>query len=462
MKKLSVLLMLTLSAAFLSAQPMDLTVEEAVAMGKANNLNLKIQDLTVAQANRDHQDRWNVFLPDIGLTTTLARTNVASTGYGSFPDTSTTGYAYSDYLTTYTSGYFYEYDYGNWALVADLSAQLVLNPAIGNGITALELNLRTEQLNREIDEKQLEQNIKKYYYQLVQLQASIELLEKNITTMEQRYRDMQAMYRNGLITELDLLQTEAGLSSLTPSLTSLRNGYEQLRMAFCMDLGLPLDRELNLLDEIEVANARSFDADRLVISYLADNLDIQSLALGKEAALNGKVAQRNQSLPSLVLGWNYNPSIADPFSSSSWEDDPFEDNDSGAFSITLSIPIDDWIPHSGASNDIKEWDTTLATLAYQENLLYQATEMMIRQHVMTLDATVQNLTVMEENVTLAQKAYNMSWEQYRNGQMTATDLSQAENDLLEAESNLLGEKYTYVSALLDLEYTVNRSLENEE
>ena len=433
MKKRAIPFLFTLSAFLLVAESMDLSIDQAVTLGMENNLNLKVQDITVSQADRNNRHSWNAFLPDVGLTTTVAKTNKPSP---------TTGY-------------------DDWTLVGDLSAQLVLNPAIGNGIKALDLNLRTEELNREIDEKQLEQSIKKYYYQLVQLQASIALVEKNIATTEQRYRDMQAMYSNGLITELDLLQTESGLSSLTPTLTTLKNSYEQLRMALCMDLGLPLNQELNLTNGIEADNARSFDADRLVNRYLSDNLDIQSMILGKDSTKNGIKAQRNQSLPSLILSWDYSPTVPFAFEGETWKNSPLKDNDGGAFSVTLSIPLDDWLPSSGASDDVKDMEATLASLEYQEKLLYQGTEMTIRQYVMTLDATIQNLSVMENNVVLAQKAYDMSREQWRNGQMTATDLSQAENDLLQAESNLLGEKYTYISSLLDLEYAVNRDLSNE-
>ena len=455
MKKYAVPFLFALSALLLGAETMDLSIEQAIALGKENNLNLKVQDITVAQADRSNRDRWNVFLPDVSASVILNRSNLKSTGTALAPVTSSyTGTGFDEVTLS-------SYEVPDTTLVGNLSAQLVLNPALGNGIKALDLNLRTEKLNREIDEKQLELNIKKYYYQLVQLKASIALVEKNKATTEQRYRDMEAMYRNGLITELDLLQTEAGLASITPTLTTLQNSYAQLRMALCMDLGLPLGQELNLTDGIEAADARTFDPDRLVNRYMTDNLDIQSMTLGKDSARNGLAAQKNQSLPSLILSWNYQPAIPSPFESASWEGEPFKDNDSGAFSVTLNIPIDDWIPHSGASNSVKEMEDTLASLEYQEKMLYQGTEMTIRQYVMTLDATVQNLQVMEENVALKQKAYDMSWEQYRNGQLTATDLSQAENDLLSAESDLLGEKYTYISTLLDLEYAVNRDLSNE-
>ncbi len=453
MRQTALMLIFAAAAALLTAEAKNLTVDEAVSLGKAHNLNLKVQDITVAKAEREKRDSWNVFIPDMSASIILNRSNIATSGSSLYPISgSYTGTGF-DEVGLYT----YEYD---TTLIGNLSAQLVLSPAISNGIKALDLNLRTEQLNRETDEKTLQKSVEKNYYQLVQLKKSIALLEKNIATTEQRYRDMQAMYRNGLITELDLLQTQSGLASLQPSLTTLKNSYEQLRMAFCMDLGLPLGQELNLTDEIAVGEAKAFDADSLVNRYLADNLDVQAMTLGRDSAENGRAAQVNQSLPSLILGWNYQPVVVSPFDDGAWDDDPFED-DNGAFSVTLNIPLDDWIPRSGAVNKVKAMEDTLASLEYQQKLLYQATEMQIRSSVMSLEATRENLAVMEENVDLAKKTYDMSWEQYRNGQMTATDLSQSENDLLQAESNLLGEKYAYISALLDLEYLVNRDLSKE-
>jgi outer membrane protein TolC len=458
MRKKALCLILAVLPALLSAEARDLTVQEAISLGKAHNLNLKVQDITVAQADRAKNDRWNVFVPDVNAQVILNHSNVATTGTAVVANPYDT--ASTPYGTVYNSVFSSDYDVNQYTLIGNLSAQLVLTPALANGIKALDINLRTEQLNREKDEKDLEMSIEKNYFQLVQMKKSVELLEKNIVTTTQRYNDMQAMYRNGLITELDLLQVQSGLASLKPSLTSLKNGYEQLHMAFCMDLGLPLNQELNLTEEISV-NARAFDADEMVNRYLADNLDVKAMALGKDSAENGRKAQINQSLPSLILGWNYQPMIMAPFESGSWENEPFKDNDGGAFSLTLNIPLDDWLPHSGAANKVKEMEDTLAGLEYQEKLLYQGTEMRIRSSVMSLEASRENLAAMEENADLARKTYDMSWEQYRNGQMTATDLSQSENDLLQAESDLLGEKFKYITALLDLEYLINRDLDGE-
>jgi outer membrane protein TolC len=455
MKKFLVLIILGYSTLF--AQSMDLSLEEAVSLGKANNLNLKMKDITVEQARREKADRWNVLVPDMSVSATLARSNVAPTISGSVVEGIVpNGGIPGAYDTVYINNYSIEAD--PWTLIGNVQAQLVLTPAMVNGIKALDLTYRTEQLNREMSETELTRNIQKNYYLLIQLRKAIELLEKNRATTEQQYSDMQAMYRNGMITELDLLQVQSGLASLGPMITTQKNNYEQMRMAYCMDLGLPLDQELNLVDDIKVTELADIDADSLVNRYLADNLSVKSMILGKDSAANGKEATVNQSLPSLILGINYSPMVMDPFNGDSWDENTFDKNDSGRFSVTLSIPIDDWIPHSGPNNKVKEMDDTLKNLEYQQTLLLQGTEMQIRQYAMGLVASAQNLKVLESNVTLAQRAYDMSWEAYRNGQKTATDLSKAQDELLDAENKLIGEKYKYMSTLLDLEYVVNRDL----
>ncbi len=235
MRKKALCLILAVIPALLSAEAKDLTVQEAISLGKAHNLNLKVQDITVAKADRAKNDRWNVFVPDVSAQVILNHSNVA-----------TTGTALAPIITSYNpvTGGFDEvgvtsYEVNQYTLIGNLNAQLVLTPALANGIKALDLNLRTEKLNREKDEKDLERSIEKNYFQLVQMKKSVELLEKNIVTTTQRYNDMQAMYRNGLITELDLLQVQSGLASLKPSLTSLKNGYDQLRMAFAWTWACP-------------------------------------------------------------------------------------------------------------------------------------------------------------------------------------------------------------------------------
>ena len=65
---------------------------------------------------------------------------------------------------------------------------------------------------------------------------------------------------------------------------------------------------------------------------------------------------------------------------------------------------------------------------------------------------------MARNVTLAQKAYDMTVRSYRNGTTERLDLRDTESSLDQAKLGLVNQKFQYISALMDLENTLNTDL----
>lgn len=428
-------MMIMLAMVHLSAEPLKLTVKMAVDLGLANNHNLKIQENILAGKERARKDAWNVFIPDMGASFTLSRKNEAATA-GTM-------------------------ELNPWTAVGSFSSQLVLSPAMVNGIQALDLDYSSSLLTLVAEETDITLGIKKYFYSLLLIQEQIEVLKRNMETTRNRLMSMETMYRNGLITELDLLKTRAGLSSLGPTLLGLQNGYEQLLMVFRMDLGLSLDQELVLDGAVEVS-PESWDADDLVKRFLPGRNDIQQLLVNQKILENVQSLDFNQGrLPSLVLGWSYSPYQVDPFNTDKWDQEGFS-GDNGSFSITLSVPLDDWLPHSNTTNTIKEARDTIERLNYQKELAFLAAEMEIRNLVMSLNAGRQKMIVQAESVDINKKSLRMSREAYENGGITLLDLESAENDLLQAEIDLLTEKFNYISSLLDLEKALNTELEIKE
>jgi outer membrane protein TolC len=325
-----------------------------------------------------------------------------------------------------------------------------------NGVKALDLNYESALLDLESAELSTETGIKANFYNLLLLQEQIEVLKKNIQTTEARLASVEEMYRYGYVTELDVLNTKAGLSSLGPTLLKMENGYEQLKMAFLMDLGLALDQEVVLEGSVEVS-PETRDGNYLVNTYMADRINIQQLTVTEKMLVNAKSAASNGRLPTLVLGWSYSPYQADPFDTEYWgEDGYFGDN--GSFSATLSIPIEDWIPHSGTWSDIKDAENNIKNLAHQKELALLGAELEIRSLVMTLNTSIESMEVLSESIEINQKSYDMSLESYNKGQLTLLDLETAENDLLQAELDLVAEKYNYISSLLSLEAAINQNL----
>ena len=463
------LLLFTASAVFtpvfseeLRNSPIVLTVDKAVELGMKNNYSLKNQAKITTGKERSRKDAWNVFLPDISASMTLSRSNTTQTAGGSVyagtnnpmdPDS----YSAEDGIYDYIAITSFEQEINPWTAVGNISAQLAVNPAMFNGVKQLELDYRNALLDMESAEKNTEKNIKKNFYNLLLLQEQIDVLKKNIETTRVRLVSMEQMYANGYITELDLMNTRAGLSSLGPALLQMENAFEQLKMAFLMDLGMPFDSTVELKGEVDVSPEK-LNADDLINTSLADRLDIQQLTIAEEMLVNAKSAAINQNLmPSLVLGWSYSPYQVDPFEAENWGDDGMS-GDNGSFSVTVSLPIEDWIPHSASSNRIKEAQDEIDKMSYQKELAFLGAEMEIRSLVMTLNTSIETMKVLVESADINRKSYEMSLKAYNNGQLSLLDLETAENDLLQAETDLVSEKFNYISSLLNLEEAVNKNL----
>jgi|GEM_PF-5176326 len=453
---------LTAETAAVTNETLVLNIEKAVELGLANNFNLKIQSSKVAGKERSKKDAWNVFLPDISASAALSRSNSAQSAGGTAyagtdnpmdPSSFSTEDGIYDYLAI-TS---FEQEMSPWTAVGNISAQLALSPAMVNGVKQLELDLNNALLDLESAEQSTEKSIKTNFYNLLLLQEQIGVLNKNIETTETRLESMEEMYIYGYITELDLLNTRAGLASMGPSLLQMENGYEQLQMAFLMDLGLPLNQELVLDGSVEVV-PETWNADHLVNNNMANRIDIQQLVLAEEMLENAKSATFNQSLlPALVLGWSYSPYQADPFETETWGDDGYF-GDNGSFSVTLSLPIEDWIPHSGTYNKIQDAQDEIDRMAYQKELAFLGAEMEIRSLAMSLNTSIESLKVLTESIEINQKSYDMSLESYNSGQLSLLDLETAGDDLLQVKLDLVSEKYKYISSLLSLEAAINKNL----
>ena len=468
MKRIIILLFITaagLSPAISEAadgDPLILTVDKAVELGLANNYNLKVQESTLAGKNRSKADAWNVFLPDISASVTLSRKNTAQSAGGTIimgmdPMSGITEPTTDDGMYDYLVLGSFERELSPWTAVGNISAQLVLSPAMLNGVKQLQLDCDKALLDLESTQQKTRLSIKKNFYNLLLLQEQHAVLQKNIETTQKRLADMEEMYKYGYITDLDLLKTRAGLSSLGPALLKLENGYEQLKMVFLMDLGLPLDKQIVLEGAVE-ASPETWNAEDLVNSFLAGRIDIQQLTIAGEMLENLKSLNFNQGLlPALVLGWSYSPYQADPFETETWGDDGYF-GDNGSFSVTMSVPVEDWIPHSGTSNKIKNAQDDIDRLAYQKELALLGAEMEIRTLSMSLNTSRENLRVLAESIKINQQSLEMSREAYNSGQLNLLDLETAENDLLQAELDLVSEKYSYISSLLNLEAAINQNL----
>nr|MDA3810414.1 TolC family protein [Spirochaetaceae bacterium] len=439
---------------------MSVDIDTALDLLHQNNINIKAKAFDVKIAEREKKTVWNEFLPTLGVT---AGTSIMKNPRYAASTTTI------DYFTPVTDGLPVPTmtiaeptgpDDARLGFNLSFNANLMINTALGPGIKNYALKYEAGEISYEMAVKGLEMNTKIQIYSLLNLEEQILIMKKGIDLAEKRYKQVQENYKNGLIPELDVLRTQVGYESQKPAYSNMKTQYENMLLGFKVMLGIDREQQIELNGSLET-ETYAFNADDLINKYLAKSLKLKSMNKNLEVLENTKkMSSLYAYTPSLMLGYSLTPISYDPWakdyisSTDSWT---FADN-FGVITMGLSINLDNYIPGSKKSVEIQNMKDQIQQLKYslQESVLQSEVE--IINTIAKLENSIEQLEANKLNVTLAKKAYEMTSEAYDLGTKELLDVESAQNDLLSAEAKVLGEQFTYLSGLLNLEYTLNTSI----
>jgi len=238
-------------------------------------------------------------------------------------------------------------------------------------------------------------------------------------------------------------------------------------MGFNQMLGLDVNKETTLKGNIEPQMV-SLNTDELIKSHLSDRFDLQQirqyiqiLKTQKEAIVGGD-GQSAGLLPVLSFGFTADPTFqGDPTSDPLFADisNDWQQTSRGAFSITITQPLDGLVPGSQTRVRIANLENDIQKQYVNLQQATEGAEIQVRGTIQNLNKVQQTLKVKELNVTLAERAYSLAQEAYQAGTRDLLEVQNAEQELRQARVQVLSEKYNYVSGLLDLEYALNASLD---
>ncbi len=415
-------------ALYSSAVEMPLDVETAVSLALQNNLTLKASRIDLETKKRAKKNSWNEFLPSVNLG--LGLTN--SGGYR------------SSTASTQSSP---------WDINGSMTASLPLSAANIYSIQNTRLACETEEIRLEGTEKQLERDVKQAFYNLIVLKEKARLMEQNIETAQKRYDQAKANYENGIVSELTMLSAQVTLENLKPDLEEAEVSYETAEMQFKQMLGLGRETFFSITGSIEPKRI-IVNVEELIREHLSTRLDVQSLLKNIQTLeTQKKLTKAEEYTPTLSLSYSYRVGVNDPFgagwgSVESW-------SESGTFGISLSFPIDGFIPGSSSRMKIEEIDDSIEKARIELTQTRQLAEVEIASIVLRLEKSSRALKALEQNVALAKKTYDLTETQYNAGIVGLLEVEEAYDALQEAKLGVLEERYNYLSGLFDLEYALN-------
>ncbi len=318
------------------------------------------------------------------------------------------------------------------------------------------------------------------YWNLVAAAEQLRVAEKSVETAEALLEQTQAQYEVGVVSRVEVVESEAGVAQREFDRITAENAY---RRAQDVLIDLVLGPNLQATSRLEIRPSDSpdpipYDVDADRATGLAFELRPE-LVIARREIERREIQQkfaRNQRLPTLDLVGNYGyaglsgkgvpvvsgttvipaPDISRRYSSA--DDDFFRDDGAKQWSAgaVLSFPL-------GNRRAVADANIAGLELRRARTQLRRAEQDVILE---VRDA-VRNLRTAQDGIEAAEARRRATEEQLRaerirleNGESTPFDVLDREEDLVEAESQKIGALQVYRNSLAELDRAQGTILRN--
>ncbi|WP_147615167.1 TolC family protein [Treponema pectinovorum] len=419
-------------------QTVSLTIEQVVDYALKNSRTLKSNEIDLEIKKRASDVSWNVFLPSISASGAMSRTTEQTPGLPDFAN-----------------------EESRWSTVGSVSVSWNFSLAYIAQIKAAKSAYEGQKISWEQSQNETLMSIKKLYYALFLQQENLKIKKTTLENARQRMVQAEANFKNGLVPEISLLQTQVNYENSKPEVDSAEQALNQQFDTFAFLLGMPVGTKIELNGSIEPTYIDA-DAEVLLSKYGNRDLKIKSLENSIDSIKIGLNAlDLSTWTPALALSYGWQPAYVGSEGAFHFYNDLGKDKswyDSGALRFTLAWNITNMLPWSANRQQARDYNQNLAKIKLSLETLKENQKVQVRKAVDTLNQAKQQIENMNRSVQLAQKAYDMQYRSYRNGTTELLDLRDSENSLNKAKLGQLNQKYQYISALMDLENTLNVKL----
>ena len=407
----------------------EITIEKALELAKANNPDLQKQRLTLQDAQRKSENRWNKFLPNLS-----ANANV-SNGHD-----------------------FKEASEWNWR--ASAGANLSFTFGLPTSLQQASLDYLQQKTTYEKLEAQTISSISSTFYSLIAEQQNIQILKESQKLAQDVYNQTRRNYNNGLASELDMLKSQYSYLSLEPQIQQAQSAYNNNLANFGLKLGIADSTNLTLKGELQLVQVKLPASQELIEKYLDKRHDVILSEISVQQAENTSKIQSANKLPSLSLSENislgenplYNPEIQQEGIN------PLSIN--GSFSVGVSIPLSSWIPGSQDSLTSKTNKDNITKTKITAEETKKSAENDIKNKIAEVNRLWNLIDVSKLNVSIATRSYELAKDGYRAGLVSQTDLETTRQQMVNAQLSHLQTQIKYLSAIYDASFALNMQIED--
>ena len=321
------------------------------------------------------------------------------------------------------------------------ASQLLYNQQFLTGLKAAKSSRDLYQLLKIRSEEDVIYNISQSFYNALDLQAQIQVLESNIAMLDQLQGLTEVQYQNDLVTKTNFNRVKVNRTNLESTLQVLKTSETQMINYLKLLMGMPIEAEL-ILNEPEDL----------------ENVALSAFQYTKKAPVELEILEKQKALQLLnkkSIQAGYYPTLS-LFAQQSWQAQRNEFNfldrhlpwfEQTIVGVSLQVPIFDGLN--------KRYRVQRSKIEIEKTELEQenAERAIDMQFENAREQLINSLTAVEaqrENQQLAKEVYDETQLLYTEQVVGLTELLDAENAFREAQLNFHKELLKFRKAELDL------------
>lgn len=331
--------------------------------------------------------------------------------------------------------------------------QMIFNGSFWVGLSAAKYSNKYYKENREYVSEDVEYNVASTYYQTIIVQKQIQLLEQNLKLISKSLADTKLMYENGKAKEIDVDRLNVNYNNLQYQLKKAGEGLKQSYNNLKFQMGMPLEENISLSDSFVFAE------DSLLIEKINNLQYVQEPSVDYNQRPDYRLLQTSLELQKLDRKnkiAQYLPSIS-AYGSYSYQGlrtsfDLFDSKKDwfNFYSVGLqfSMPI-----FTGGQTYSKIQQSSLNIESLKEDIrkTESGINLQVSNAVSKYNNAYDNTKTNQQNMNLAQKVYDVTMLEYREGVTDAVSLVDSETKLREAQTNFINSLLELYIAKFDME-----------
>jgi len=411
----------------LGRQPQQLSLDDAIRIGRENSKALRISELKVDAASAKTMEAKAAMLPSLKFEGSYKRLSDVDPFSVQVPFSPTPIVLSPTVLNNYN-------------VKVGLQQPLFTGFRLGSNARAAEYLEEATEAERHGNESDLVLNITSLYWILYQAIETKTFVDENVERLTSYQSDTENLMKAGMATRNDLLRVQVQLSNARLSQIDAVNDVEVATMNLNTIMGQPVDTQIHLISvptttmgqEGSPANVSSGTPSPILVEMALKNRpDLLAMQSRVEAAKAGVIAAQGSWWPQLALTANYMYSRPNPRYL------PTKDEFKPTWEVGVVMQFDIWNWGTTLFQTEQAW-SQLEQNKFSLSQMKDNATLEVRRYQLGVERATKRIDVALASIQQAEENSRSTNEKYKNGLTTSTELLDASLAVLQAKTSYTG------------------------